>query len=256
MENNYEFKKSEVVEQLKEKYKDSQVKLYSEEEPRRIGQPDEALVTKAYNQICEMWNSNEKSRGFIKYLIRNFLPINNFAKVMSYTDEEVEQGLNRCCILRIKLGNVGEIIDFFTKVGMERMSGVAKAISEGNDRIPEETWNKIKKMRKDVPVEVKNSTIGYISKDEKKYLSGEALAALQLFVTDSLFGGDKSVEFVIRKQMLSEGQKSVKKEKRLNDKQLNQVTAKSLYGAKSFMDDETISKLNELKKELEKGQEK
>ena len=252
MENNKEFKKSEVVEVLRTQYtEDNPIKLYTKEEPRKVGQPDEKLTTKAYNQICDMWNNNEKSRGFIKYLIHNFLPIDNMSKMLSYSKEEVEQGLNRCCILRIKLGNIAEMVDYFAKVGVERLQATAKAYVEGRDQISKESWQKIKEIMRETPVEIKNGTVGYVSKDEKKYLSGEALVALKLFVEDCLIRNEKEVNFLIRKLMLSEGQKSVKKEKRLNDKQLNQVTAKSLYGAKAFMDDETISKLQELKKELE-----
>lgn len=252
METNREFKKSEIVERLKTQYtEENPMKLYTEEEPRRVGQPDEKLTTKAYIQICEMWNNNEKSRGFIKYLIHNFLPIDNLSKMLSYSEEEVEQGLNRCCILRIKLGDIGEMVDYFAKVGMERLQANAKAYTEGRDKISKEDWQKIKEIMRQTPVEIKNGTVGYISKDEKKYLSGEALVALNIFVDDCLIRSEKEITFLIRKKMFSEGQKTVKKEKRLNNKQLNQVTAKSVYGAKSFMDDETISKLQELKKELE-----
>ena len=143
------------------------------------------------------------------------------------------------------------MVDYFAKVGVERLQATAKAYVEGRDQISKESWQKIKEIMRETPVEIKNGTVGYVSKDEKKYLSGEALVALKLFVEDCLIRNEKEVNFLIRKLMLSEGQKSVKKEKRLNDKQLNQVTAKSLYGAKAFMDDETISKLQELKKELE-----
>lgn len=247
-----EFKVSEVVEKLKEKYKTKQIKLYSEDNPRRVGQPDEKLVTKAYNQYCDMWNSNDKSRGFVKYLVHNFLPIDNMSKVLSYSEEAIKNGTNKCCVLRIKLGNVGEIIDYFSKVGMQRLMGSAKVYKEGRTRLPKEQYLEIKKLQDAAPVEVKNATIGYLSKDEKKYLSGEALIALREFITDCMLLGEKSVEFLINKLMINSAQEGIKKEKRLNNKQINQVVARNTYGAKNFLDEDTISKLKELKKELSK----
>ena len=244
--------KSEVVEKLKERYKDTNIKLYTEEEPRKIGQPDEVLTTKAYKQICDMWNVNEKSRGFVKYLIQNFLPIDQFSKVFNYSEEDIKNDKNRCCILRIKLGNIGDMADYFAKVGMSRLRGAVKAQEEGRTRLPKKEYEEIKKLQRETPIEIKNGTVGYLSKDGEKYLSGEALVALQLFVQEALLDGDKEIEFVIRKHMLRDGQKHVKKEKRLNDTQLNQVTARTVYGARTFMSDETIDKLQELKKELEK----
>lgn len=247
---------SEYVEELKNKYKDKNIVLYSNESPRKWGEPDEAMVTKAYNQFCEMWNANEKSRGFIKYLIHNFLPINPMNKMMNYSKEEIEGGKNRCCVLKIKLANIPDIVDYGVKVGMERMSGEMKAYEQGRTRLPKEEWEKIKKLQRETPVEVKTGTVGYVSNDDSKYMSNAALVALQFFVTDCLFGGEKEVEFTVKKNMLNRAQDGVKKEKRLNGKQADKVIARSVYGTKDVVDDETFSKLKGLKEELEKSEKK
>lgn len=247
---------SEFVEELKNKYKDTNVSLYTKESPRKWGDPDEVMVTKAYNQLCEMWNANEKSRGFVKYLIHNFLPINPMNKMLSYSEEEVNEGKNRCCILKIKLANITDIADYGVKVGMERMIGSAKAYEQGRTRLPKEEWEKIKKLQRETPIEVKTGTVGYVSNDENKYLSNAALVALQLFVNDCLFGGEKEVEFTINKIIMNKAQSGVKKEKRLNEKQVNKVLAKNVYKTKDMIDDETLSKLKGLKEELEKGEKK
>ena len=247
---------SEFVEELKNKYKDKNVSLYTEESPRRWGDPDEAMVTKAYNQLCEMWNANEKSRGFVKYLIHNFLPINPMNKMLAYSEEEVNEGKNRCCILKIKLANIADIADYGVKVGMERMIGSAKAYEQGRTKLPKEEWEKIKKLQREAPIEVKTGTVGYVSNDENKYLSNAALVALQLFVNDCLFGGEKEIEFTINKIMINKAQAGVKKEKRLNGKQVNKVLARNVYGTKDMIDDETFSKLKGLKEELEKDEKK
>lgn len=247
---------STVVEELKNKYKDSGVKLYTEEQPRRIGDPDEEMVTKAYNQLCEMWNANEKSRGFVKYLIHNFLPVDPMNRMLSYSKEEVESGKNRCCILKIKLANISDVAEYGAKVGMERMIGSARAHAEGRNKLPKEQWEEIKRLRREAPIEVKTATIGYVSKDENKYLSNAALAALQLFTTDCLFGGDKEVEFTVKKNLFNHGQAGVSKEKRLNGKQVNKVITRSVYGTKDIIDDATFSKLRGLKEELEKSEKK
>lgn len=244
---------SEVVEGLKERYKDTNISLYSEEHPRKIGEPDEVMVTKAYNQYCEMWNANEKSRGFIKYLIHNFLPINPMNKMIAYSEEEIEEGKNRCCVLKIKLANISDIAEFGAKVGLERLSGELKAHTEGKTRLPKEQWEEIKRLRREAPIEVKTATIGYVSSDDNKYLSAAALVALQFFVTDCLFGGEKEVEFTVKKNMLNHAQAGVSEEKQLKKKHANKIIARTVYGAKDVIDDETLSKLKVLKEELEKN---
>jgi hypothetical protein len=241
---------SEVIERLK---KDKNISLYSSDNPRKIGEPDEEMVTKAYNQYCEMWNANEKSRGFIKYLIHNFLPIKPENKMFSYSQEDIENGKNRCCILKIRLANISDIAEYASKVGMQRILGSAKAYEEGRTKLPKEQWEEIKRLRREAPIEVKTATIGYVSEDDNKYLSNAALLALQMFVNDALFGGEKEIEFTIKKIMVGQAQAGVKKEKRLDGKQINKVAARTVYGAKDMIDDETLNKLKGLKEELEKG---
>ena len=227
---------SELVEKLKEKYTNEQIKLYSAESPRKVGQPDEKLVTRAYVQICDMWNSNDKSRGFIKYLIRNFVPVNNNSRVMEYPEEEVANDKNRCCILRIKLANAEEIVDYFSKVSIAKLRG---GVSEGEEkRLPKKEWEELQRT---TPIEVKNGTFGYISKDGEKYLSGEALTALNLFVTDVM--GDEEIQSVLIQiqKKKSAGTKPYSKDRRPGRR------STSYSGA---IDDDTLSKLEELKKSL------
>lgn len=223
--------KSEIVERLKETY---EVKLYTEEAPRKLGQPSEEMVHKAFKQICDMWNDGEKSRGFIKYLISNFLPISGESKVDSYSEDEIKLNKNRCCLLRIKLADTAKIAEYHTK----------DALATG--KLTKEEWNELKRMRRETPVEIKNGTVGYQSKDKNKYLSGEGLVALQLFTTELTKAGDEEVLKIVNRKPKreyvprSEGKRPKNQQK------------KSTFGLSSNIDDETYSKLAKLRGELEK----
>lgn len=228
-----EFKESEIISNLK-KEEGNFISLYTEDAPRKIGQPDEKLTTKAYNLICDMWNKTEKSRNFLKYLIHEFLPIRNESKVISYTEEDITLDKNRCCVLRTKLAGIEDIMNFFAQIKINPL-----------DTIPADKWEKIKKSRRDIPIEVKNSTIGYISKDGNKYLSGEALVALQLFVNDCIKEGEKEISRMFKKKNSDSEKKEPKKKEK-------KVKVKTLFAGDELMDDKSMSILKSIKENLEK----
>lgn len=245
--------KSEIVERLKDQYKDQDIKLYSEESPRKIGNPDEKLTTKAYKAICDMWNCSEGSRKFVKYMVYNFLPVNPGSQMMKYSDEDKANNINRCCVLRIKLAGLDDVIDFYTKFGLARMAGDFKAAAEHLPKLPKEQYEELKKLRKEAPIEVKNATVGYVSQDGKKYISGEALTALEIFTQDCLLNDEKEIAHVVKTKMAGGNQDKAKQRKEEAAKQKAEVEAikkKSLFNVKSFVDDKTLGALEKLKSNL------
>lgn len=198
------FKESKIVKRLLENNQKNPQKLYDEENSRKLSDPDEKIMNEAFNQICEMWNKDEKTRGFIKYLIRSFSPRQPMNKILSFSAEAKEGNLNRCCITHKRLAGIDEIADAWSKVGLEKMAADMQAYTEGRDRLQKKVYAKLKAAERAMPVEVRNATIGYYSDDEKctKYLSGEAWCALMIFISQCLLNDEKEVNYIIRKKML------------------------------------------------------
>lgn len=196
------FKESETVKSLLQRNQKTPLKLY-EESSRKLSEPDEKVVNEAFNQICEMWNKDEKTRGFIKYLIRSFSPRQPYNKILSFSAEAKEGNLNRCCLTHKRLAGIDEIADAWSKVGLDKMAADLQAYTEGRDRLQKKVYAKLKAAERAMPVEVRNATIGYYSSDEKctKFLSGEAWFALMTFIEECLLNDEKEVSYIIRKKM-------------------------------------------------------
>ena len=187
-------------------------------------EPREELVNRAYNKICEMWNRDEKARGFVKFLIRAFIPVNQSNKIL---DGDV-----RDCLLGIKVAGVKPIADAWGKIMLEGMTGKAreKAIREGT---------------KGLPAEVKFATFGYYSDDKKcdKYISGETYVALNEFVQDMTYDEDEKneVKDIMQQKAWAE------KKKTLPPKKTDEKPKVVRYQVSSMIDDETIKKLKGIK---------
>ena len=248
-----EFKRSELVDALLKRNRETPIKVY-EGEYRKLTEPEEGRVNEAYNKICEMWNKDEKSRGFVKFLIKSFTPRNPLNKILNFSEEELKEGKNRCCILYTRLAGVGDIADHWSKVGLDKMAARLEAHAEGRDRITKEARKRIKEAERNMPVEVKNATIAYFSDNDKcdKYLSGEAWYALMEFIEDCLFGDEKEVQFLINRKLVEKAQESIPSEKKLNKDQVNKVAGTMTYRVSDFIDEETAKKLQAIKKELKK----
>lgn len=221
MNNNKTMEKSQLVEDLLKRNMEEPLVLYSEEKKKGPFDPREDLVNKAYNKICEMWNRDEKARGFVKFLIRAFIPVNNQNKILS--------GDAHDCLLGIKIAGVQAIADAWGKIMLDGMTGKAreKAIREGT---------------KGLPPEIKFATFGYYSDDKKcdKYISGETYVALSEFVEDMRFDeDDNEVKDIIQQKLWAEKKKSMPKRE---DKP--KVVK---YQVASMIDDETIKKLKGIK---------
>ena len=225
-------KTSEFVEQLKEKYTETPLTLTYPEGKRTIMDPNEELTGKALIKICEMWNATDGSRNFLKHLIKNFLPINPMSKILTFSEEDIQNNLNRCCILGIKLASVKSITDYWSKFMTEKTAIDGKAMMEKRTELTEQEKRKLEKLKKAMPVEVRNATIAYMADGSSKFMSAEALLALKLFVEECVMGDVKEVVYIINPKPV--GKKKFTAEKK---------TAGNTFGLQEFVGEDVLEKL-------------
>lgn len=190
------------------------------------------LLNKALLRICDLWNKDDKSRRFVKHLIGNFLPINEFNKILNFSEEDIKNGLDRDCILGIKLTGI-------CSVSKELVSHILGEILSSSDTA-------IKDKKDELPIELRNVLFAFFSVNSNKYLCRESVNALFIFTEHALLNGEKEIEFLVNKKRISESQKHIREEKRLNNKQVNKVVKASTFGMSSILDEETITKLKGL----------
>ena len=240
-------KKSEIVEKLKENNLENPIKSSTNE--KKIGDPNWNQVNKAYQVICTLWNKDSGSRNFIKHLIVSFLPIDPLQRRMFFTDEEKKNKVNTCCILGIKVAGITEISEGLTNFMMTKMRLTAAALSEKREFTVAEK-NTLETLLKKLPAEIRYQTQAFVSDKSSKIISQEAVLALREFTTNGILWGERDIEFTIKKYCVKEAQKSVKKEKRLKDSEVNRVIKASTYRLRNCVNEDTLDKLIELKKEL------
>ena len=241
-------KKSELVEELLKRNKETPLQIYEEgQTQKKIGEPDEKLTNDAYNKICELWNKDEKSRGFIKFLIRSFIPRKPMNKILSFSG--AEDAKVRCCILGIKLAGVKEITDAWSPLTVMRMQEHAAMTLEGRDKVSKEYLKKEKKILQDMPVEVRNSTIGYFSDKDNcdKYLSGEAYGALLEFVDDCVFGDEEEIINLLTQMKRAEDRKNAPKADGKTWKKPKEKGGQKTFGFSQFIDEKALEKLKNIK---------
>lgn len=214
-----------TISNIVEKIKETPIVIYKGEEKRtNLGDPDETLVKKAFEKICESWNKSENSRKFIKHIISAFYPTKDSQKVAVFKEEDVKNDKNRCCILGVKMAGVEQIGQEWAKLGLENLFVKIKD-------------KKILTKRNNLSVEVRNATFAYSSKKSNKYLSGEATYALGLFVKMCLeYGECDVVEMFLPKEKMEKKTKKVKE---------TTSNVGSLLG--SLVDEDTMMKLRSIK---------
>lgn len=243
-------KTSDLVNQLLERNKQEPLQLYEPGQTnKRLGEPDEKLTNEAYNKLCELWNKDEKSRGFVKFLIKAFLPKNPLNKILSFSGNP-----GRCCVLGIKLAGIKEISDLWAPVQLLR-AGRALEVSTGKDnyKAAKEFKRKERELFQKMPVEVRNSTIGYFSDKDwcDKYLSGEAYFALMEFVEDCLWGEEEDILYILNHMRLEEKKKEERAKhpgKSAGQKERSpKKEGNKSYDLTQFVDEDTLKQLKKIK---------
>ena len=184
---------SETVKLIEEKYTKTPLKLVYEGGKRTVYDPDEKLTNKAFLKFCELWNKDEKSREFVKHLVRNFLPINPQNRVSAFTKEDEKERRNRCCIINIKMAGIDDIA-FGMKKFVDEASRIDSQMErEGRKKRSAKEKEYLNSLLSELPVEIRNTTIAYVNPKSNKTLSGEAVTALDVFVKELLEAGDKEM---------------------------------------------------------------
>ena len=114
-------------------------------EKENIFDVDYVLVDKAYNKLQEMYNSCEQQRKFVHHLIKAFLPLDMWHRMM-LVDKEI-----RCCILNYKITGISNVAGCYGKVSMERMMVECKANTENREQLTDDEVTKIQSTLKEYP---------------------------------------------------------------------------------------------------------
>lgn len=249
MENkNIEFKQSDIISNLESRAKD----YLESDEIKNITDIEEKhskdLITKAYIKICQLWNKDSKSRNFIKHLILNFIPINEWNKILNFPESELKENKNHCCILNIKLIGIRKLSEELAEFKIKQMYITAETDNDKKQKLIDEYNSEIKKL----PTEIKFKDYAYFGNKSDKYLSKYALIALKNFISETLLSDEKEINFLLNKMRFKQAQERFPKNKQLNNSELNKVVKASTFGLRNIIDDKTLEKLKVLKDEIEK----
>lgn len=153
--------------------------------------PDEEMTQKALVKICESWNKSEGSRKFIKHLIGSFMTP-GAGEVEQFTEDDKTNGINRCCILGIRVAGTEEIKETWQKA-ME---------------VAGESEKKFYWLTRKFPVEIKNGTAAWSTEKSSKILSREAYTALKHFVDVCKSEGEKEIIEIFKPRQKNKKKKS------------------------------------------------
>jgi len=234
-------KKSEIIENLKADVIKSPISLNYENGERKIIEPSQVQVNSAFVKLCDIWNSTEQSRNFMKHLIQSFLPLTD-KRIAKFSEKEITDGTNRCCILGLKLAGINDLVDKLTEYQTYRQSIEAKAAAESRKLTEKESKNLLHRFHK-LPIEIQNGTQAVSSDKSQKYLSVEANIALNIFVERALEAGDRDVLFTMKPELLKE-HKAKSKEKRERRQEISKARLHRPT-LSAFLDAESVEKLKE-----------
>lgn len=184
---------SEKTKLIEEKYTKAPLKLVYEGGKRNVYDPDEKLTGNAFLKYCELWNKDEKSRGFVKHLVRHFVPANPQNRVLTFTEEDTKENRDRCCIIGIKLAGTEDIAFGMKKFVDEATRIDALLETEGRKERTKEEKKYLNGILQSLPVEIRNTTVAYTNPKSNKVLSGEAVAALEIFVKELVEAGEEEM---------------------------------------------------------------
>lgn len=143
-------------------------------EKKQIFDFDYVMIQKAYDKLTEIYNSSEQQRKFVHHLIKAFLPLDMWHRLVSTGPEQL-----RCAILNYKVTGISNVADCYGKVGTQKMIADCKANLENRDTLTEEEVDKIQAVLKEYPIEVQKCRIGVRSDKSTKILMLESIVALQ-----------------------------------------------------------------------------
>ena len=238
-----EFKVSDIISNMESRaidYRESdEIKNITDIEEKH----SKDLMNKAFIKICQLWNKDIKSRNFIKHLILNFIPVNEWNKILNFPEKDLKENKNHCCILNIKLIGIRKLSEELAIFKMKQLRIKAEFDDVKKQKLIDEYNSEIKKL----PAEIKFKYYAYYGNKSDKYLSKYAITALNNFINECIICDEKEINFLLNKMRIKQAQERFPKNKQLNNSELNKVVKSSTFGLRNIVDDKTLEKLKVLK---------
>ena len=247
------FKKSEIVENFLTRFSNDNLDFIDERNNEQdiFVKINKQNVRKTYKQLCQSYNKDEKARAFVKHIVGAFYPVNSWNKIMQFTDDILSAKKNKCALTGLWVCGIKDIAELGSKLLVPR-ARYDCANTEEEKKQAEEEFNAIVAS---FPAAVKNRIFAYFSEKSDKYLSNDAVIALQLFVQDCIFSDVKDIMFVLNKKRFKKFNNSVSNKNKLSKPQINKISKAQTYGGMSKAmlgnDAELAKKLLSIKDELE-----
>ena len=161
---------------------------------------DQELVDKVTNDLKEKYN-NSKSRKFVEFLVKSFLPINPLNRVYEF-GESLDKN---CCLTRHRLASIKEIIEVakLAKVDDKYIDNLDIICTEDGDRAYSDAIHKYSDTSK-VYFNIRNKDLAISASNTNKVLSIEGILALEKFVNEEIKSGNRYLKFLLNNKKPTE----------------------------------------------------
>lgn len=161
---------------------------------------DQELVDKVTNDLKEKYNDS-KSRKFVEFLVKSFLPINPLNRVYEF-GESLDKN---CCLTRRRLASIREIIEVakMSKVDDKYIDNLDIICTEDGDRAYSDAIRKYSNTSK-VYSNIRNKDLAISANNTNKVLSIEGILALEKFVNEEIKSGNRYLKFLLNNKKPTE----------------------------------------------------
>lgn len=151
-------------------------------------------VEKAYQKIASTYNGPQGGKNFIKHLVRAFLPIDPWSRLLN-TDQ-------KCAIT----GKLGFSVNTYTEMTLPTVFLRAKIIINPEDKESVDEYNAIvKQVKEHWDLEEGENVMQdrqlFYSEKSDKVLSTYAIVALQEFATNQMMRDDREMSYTVKSSM-------------------------------------------------------
>jgi hypothetical protein len=197
------------------------------------------LIKRSLTRICNYWNRDERSRKYIKHLMASFLPENAKEPVDSFTNDELERGLNFCSLSGCKMASNSDVELSYGAYNACRKIVCEEAKEKKLKKLGFKEVDTLRKMKEAMPIEIRNINIGYRSVCSRKILSYNSIVALTIFASDCFDVEEQEVVGFTRFCLSNEKAEQIEVLKN----QDNNTETEHLIGIENFLKDEDLKKL-------------
>lgn len=247
------FKKSEIIENFLTKFSKDDLSFIDEKNDDQdiFVKINKQNVRKAYKTLCQSYNKDEKSRAFVKHIVGAFYPVNSWNKVMQFPEDILQAKKNKCALTGLYVCGIKEIAELGSKLLLPR----AKYDCANNEEEKKQAEEEFNSIVNSFPAAVKNRIFAYMSDKSDKYLSNDAVIALQLFVQYCILYDIKDIMFVLNRKRFKAFNRDISKKNKLTKSQETKLAKAQTYGGMSKAmlgnDAELAKKLLSIKDELD-----